>query len=145
MGRPSAGLTVPMDCGSIGFRGWGAPPSRARLIPAAAFQPRCLQWAWIRQSGCRPEHLHEEHPAEPRAATADLRQLLTDSAARFGDLPAFLRKHHPDGVYSPVSYRQFRADVEAFGTALLDLGLAGCRVAVVGEHQYAWAVAYPPS
>jgi long-chain acyl-CoA synthetase len=81
-------------------------------------------------------------PLNPARQTADLRQLLTDSAARFGDLPAFLRKHHPDGVYSPVSYRQFRADVDAFGTALLDLGLAGCRVAVVGEHQYAWAVAY---
>lgn len=74
--------------------------------------------------------------------TADLKQMLADSAAKFGERPAFLRKHHPENPYEPVSYRQLRADVDAFGTALLELGLGGGRVALVGEHQYAWAVGY---
>lgn len=81
-------------------------------------------------------------PLNPVRPTADLRQLLHDSAAEFGDRPAFLRKRRPEDPYQPVSFRQLRADVDAFGTALLDLGLGGGRVAVVGEHQYAWAVSY---
>ena len=81
-------------------------------------------------------------PLNPVRPIADLKQMLAGSAAEFGDRPAFLRKDHPDAPYTPVSFRQLSADVGALGTALLELGLAGRRVAVVGENQYAWAVTY---
>jgi long-chain acyl-CoA synthetase len=81
-------------------------------------------------------------PLNPVRPIADLKQMLAGSAAEFGARPAFLRKDHPDAPYTPVSFRQLLADVGALGTALLDLGLAGRRVAVVGENQYAWAVTY---
>jgi long-chain acyl-CoA synthetase len=81
-------------------------------------------------------------PLNPVRPIAHLKQLLAGSAAEFGDRPAFLRKDHPDAPYTPVSFRQFAADVDAFGMALLELGLAGERIAVVGENQYAWAVTY---
>jgi len=72
----------------------------------------------------------------------DLKDMLAGSVAEFGDKPAFLRKKNPAAAYEPVSFRQFQADVNAFGTALLELGQQGRRVAVIGENQYAWATTY---
>lgn len=73
---------------------------------------------------------------------SDLREMLVGSAEIFGDRPAFLRKKDPTSIYEPVSYRQFRSDVNAFGTALLALGQQGQRIAVIGENQYAWVTTY---
>jgi long-chain acyl-CoA synthetase len=73
---------------------------------------------------------------------SDLKDMLAGSVAEFGDKPAFLRKKDPAAAYEPVSFRQFQADVNAFGTALLDLGQQGRRIAVIGENQYAWVTTY---
>lgn len=70
----------------------------------------------------------------------DIKDLLNSSAAEFADRKAFLVKC--DGQYMPITYRQFKADVDAFGTALLSLGLKGKKIAVIGENRYEWAVAY---
>ena len=72
----------------------------------------------------------------------DLKDMLAASVERFGDNPAFLRKQDPSSAYEPVSFRQFQSDVNAFGTALLDLGQQGKRIAVIGENQYAWVTTY---
>ena len=40
------------------------------------------------------------------------------------------------------TYRQFCADWKALGSLLLQLGLAGNRIAVIGENSYAWAVVH---
>jgi long-chain acyl-CoA synthetase len=68
----------------------------------------------------------------------DLKDMRAASVERFGDNPAFLRKKDPSAAYEPVSFRRFQSDVNACGTALLDLGLQGRRIAVIGENQYAW-------
>jgi long-chain acyl-CoA synthetase len=73
---------------------------------------------------------------------SDLKDMLAGSVAEFGDAAAFLRKQDPSAAYEPVSYRRFQSDVNAFGTALLDLGLQGQRIAVIGENQYAWVTTY---
>jgi long-chain acyl-CoA synthetase len=73
---------------------------------------------------------------------SDLKDMLAGSVAEFGDAAAFLRKQDPSAAYEPVSYRRFQSDVNAFGTALLDLGQQGQRIAVIGENQYAWATTY---
>jgi long-chain acyl-CoA synthetase len=72
----------------------------------------------------------------------DLKDMLAGSVTEFGDAAAFLRKKDPSAAYEPVSYRQFQSDVNAFGTALLDLGQHGQRIAVIGENQYAWVTTY---
>ena len=33
-------------------------------------------------------------------------------------------------------------EVDALGTALYSLGLKGCKIAVIGENRYEWALAY---
>ena len=72
----------------------------------------------------------------------DLKDMLTSSTVLYGDRTAFHVKKTEGGPYEPITFRQFKADVDAFGTALLSLGLSGGRVAIVGENRYEWAVTY---
>jgi long-chain acyl-CoA synthetase len=72
----------------------------------------------------------------------DLRDMLTQSLARFSDHTAFLVKDKEEGAYRPIKYAKYNSDVEAFGTGLHDLGLAGCRVALISETRYEWYVTY---
>ncbi|MDR3225564.1 MAG: acyl--CoA ligase, partial [Clostridiales Family XIII bacterium] len=52
----------------------------------------------------------------------DLRDLMNSGAEIYGDRAAYLVKRAPGSSFAPVSYRQFRSDVTALGTALLDAG-----------------------
>ena len=73
---------------------------------------------------------------------SNLRELINRSVELYGDRPAYLVKNRPGGSYEPITYREFRRDVTAFGTALLDLGLKGKKIAVIGENRYEWIVTY---
>ncbi|MGE4283284.1 MAG: long-chain fatty acid--CoA ligase [Clostridia bacterium] len=72
---------------------------------------------------------------------ADLKDMLSQSAELYGTKSAFLVKSK-EGGYSPITYQEFKEDVDALGTALLNLGLRGKRIAVIGENRYEWAVTY---
>jgi long-chain acyl-CoA synthetase len=71
-----------------------------------------------------------------------LKDMLNSSAELFSNETAFLIKTEEGGPYKPVTYTQFRDDVNALGTALIDLGLSGRRIAIISENRYEWAVAY---
>jgi len=72
----------------------------------------------------------------------NLREMLDSSVNLYGDKPAFLVKHKGEESYSPVSYRQYKEDVDAFGTVLMSIGLKGKRIALIGENRYEWSVSY---
>ncbi len=72
----------------------------------------------------------------------DLKEMLVQSTQLFGDKTAFLVKEKGNDDYQPISFKQFKNDVEALGTALMDLGLQGKRIALIGENRYEWAVSY---
>lgn len=69
-----------------------------------------------------------------------LKEMLDDSARRFGTRPAFLQKEN--GAYVTYTYARFRNDVYTLGTALAAHGYAGGRVIVIGENSYLWCVSY---
>lgn len=71
----------------------------------------------------------------------DFRDLLAQSAELFADRPAFKLKNEA-GDYYEVSYPDFQADVYALGTMLVDLGLQGQKIAVIGHNCYEWCVSY---
>lgn len=71
-----------------------------------------------------------------------IKELLDSSAALFSERTAFLTKQKGNENYIPVTYRQFKADVDALGTSLHDLGLKDGRVAIISENRYEWAVSY---
>lgn len=71
-----------------------------------------------------------------------LKDMLDGSEKLFGDHTAFLVKTEEGGPYKPITYTQFRDDVNAMGTALIDLGLSNARIAIISENRYEWAVTY---
>ncbi len=73
---------------------------------------------------------------------SNLKEMLESSTALFGDKTAFLVKGTEGAEYTPVTYKQFKADVDYLGTALCNTGLKGKRIALIGENRYEWAVSY---
>ena len=68
-----------------------------------------------------------------------LRQLL-DRMEVYGDRPCIVEKEK--GVIVTHSVKDFREDVYALGTALLDLGLQGKHFGILSENSYRWVVAF---
>jgi long-chain acyl-CoA synthetase len=72
----------------------------------------------------------------------DLRDMLRQSVKLFNDKTAFMIKKNRGEPYTNVSYRAYGADVDALGTALVQLSGKGSRVAILSETRYEWYVTY---
>ncbi len=68
-----------------------------------------------------------------------LRQLL-DRMEVYGDRICMVEKKKCEILQHTV--RQFREDVYALGTALIELGFQGKHIGIVSENSYAWVVSY---
>jgi len=68
--------------------------------------------------------------------------MINTSAVLYADRNAFLVKDAPGGNYVPIKFSQLKTDIDELGTALMDLGLAGKKIAVIGENRYEWVVSY---
>ncbi|NLK87933.1 MAG: AMP-binding protein [Clostridiaceae bacterium] len=71
-----------------------------------------------------------------------IKELMDTSAALYSDRTAFLYKPKGNDKYKPVTFRQFKSEVDALGTALIELGLKDGRIAIISENRYEWAVSY---
>lgn len=71
-----------------------------------------------------------------------LKQMLDESAELYAERPAFLIKKEKGAPYSEIKYKQLKRDIDALGTQLLEMGLAGQKIAVIGENCYEWVVSY---
>ncbi len=72
----------------------------------------------------------------------DLKEMVNTSAEIYGDRNAFLVKNAPGGEYIPVKFSRLKTDIDELGTAFMDLGLTGKKIAVIGENRYEWVVTY---
>jgi len=72
---------------------------------------------------------------------SDLKDMLYKSADRFKNRAAFRLKDKTGNIYT-VSYDTFKKDVEGIATALIERGLKGEKIAIIGANCYFWAVAY---
>ena len=72
----------------------------------------------------------------------DLKDMLNSSAEIYGDKAAFLSKPKGKSQYFPISYKQYKSDVDAMGTAFIDLGLKNKKIALIGENRYEWSITY---
>ncbi|MBP7401908.1 MAG: AMP-binding protein [Clostridia bacterium] len=77
-----------------------------------------------------------------RIRLPDLKQHLRYAADKFGDMDAYIFRRVPKGEVYTRSYRRLLADVEAFGTQLLAMGLHGNHIVIVGANSYEWVVAH---
>lgn len=71
-----------------------------------------------------------------------IKDVLVSSAALFSDRTAFLYKRKGSDKYEPATFKQFKTEVDALGTSLIDLGLKGGRIAIISENRYEWSVSY---
>ena len=72
----------------------------------------------------------------------DLKDMLKKSGDKFGNRPAYIYKTDEPGKFKEITHKEFRDDINNFGTALINLGLKGKRIAVISENRYEWGVAY---
>lgn len=72
---------------------------------------------------------------------SNIRELMDMSANLFSDRPAFEVKR-ADGSHFNISYRQYRSEIDALGTALLDIGLSDAAVAVCADNCYEYCLSY---
>ncbi len=72
----------------------------------------------------------------------NLKDLIESSTKLFPERNAFLKKDKPGGKYIPVQYREFKSQLDALGTILMELGLKGKTIAVIGENRYEWMLTY---
>ncbi len=75
-------------------------------------------------------------------AYKNLRDMLDNSCRLYADKTAFAFRAKPSAPIEKKTYRQFNDDYQALGTALLKLGLADKRIAVIGSNSYAWCLAH---
>jgi len=72
----------------------------------------------------------------------NLRDLVLDTRTRYPAKDAFIFRKKPNLAEIHKTFTDFTDDVEAFGTALIDMGLLDKHISVVGENAYEWVVAY---
>jgi len=70
-----------------------------------------------------------------------MKDLITQSVKLFGSKNAFLVRNKQE-IYEGITYSKFKDDIDAFGSALIDLGLKDKFIAVIGENRYEWCVTY---
>lgn len=71
-------------------------------------------------------------------AVYDMKQLLISSAELYGDAPAFHQKFKKGEPYTTISFKQALVDVNGLGTAFINHGLKGKRIALIGDSRYFW-------
>lgn len=71
---------------------------------------------------------------------SDLKDMLQKSGDLYGDNIAYKIKRN--GEYITFSHKEIRKMINGLGTALINMGLKGKRIAVIGENRYEWEIAY---
>lgn len=75
----------------------------------------------------------------------DLRDMLRDAAAKYGEKTAFVTKVKDEEKkigYINTSYIKMLDDVNCLGTALWERGFSGERIAMIGENSYNWVLSF---
>lgn len=71
----------------------------------------------------------------------DLKDMLNKTGKLYADRPAYKIKVE-EGKYQTYTHKEVRDMINNLGTALINLGLKGKRIAVIGENRYEWEIAY---
>ena len=71
----------------------------------------------------------------------DLKDMLNKTKKLYGEKSAYKIKIE-NGKYEIFTHNEIREMIDALGTSLINLGLKGKRIAVIGENRYEWEIAY---
>ena len=70
----------------------------------------------------------------------DLKDMLKQTGEAYGDRPAYIFKDN--GSMKTISHKEFRDEINALGTVLINMGLKDKRIAVISENRYEWELSY---
>ena len=70
----------------------------------------------------------------------DLKDMLKQTGEAYGNRPAYIFKDN--GSMKTISHKEFRDDINALGTVLINMGLKDKRIAVISENRYEWELSY---
>ena len=70
----------------------------------------------------------------------DLKDMLKQSGEKYGERPAYILQEETGN--RTITHKQFRNEINNLGTALIEMGLKGKKIAVISENRYEWEVAY---
>ena len=73
---------------------------------------------------------------------SNLKEMLNQTKERFGEKTAFYLDGETIENSRKVTYNEFIKDINSLGTAMIEMGLKGKRIAVISENRYEWEVAY---
>ena len=71
----------------------------------------------------------------------DLKDMLKKTEKIYENRPAYKIREDVQ-KYKIITHKQLREMVNALGTQLIELGLKGRRIAIIGENRYEWQIAY---
>lgn len=71
----------------------------------------------------------------------DLRDMLVQSANLFGSRNAFLIKGK-NGEYYGKTYQELKNEIDAFGTALINMGMKDKKIAILSQNRAEWCTTY---
>lgn len=80
--------------------------------------------------------------AKKKMVFTDLKDMLNQTEEMYKDRPAFKFKTETPGKHRIITHKEYREQVRALGTALIDMGLKDERIAVISENRYEWGLAY---
>ena len=77
----------------------------------------------------------------------DFKDLINQSVELYGDNPVFvfkkrMYKENEKVEFNKMTYKEFKNEIDYFGTALNSLGIESKRVALISKNRYEWNVVY---
>ena len=72
----------------------------------------------------------------------DLKDMLKQTGEVYGDRPAYIFKTEEKGKFRTITHKEFRENINALGTTLIQMGLKDKRIAVISENRYEWELSY---
>ena len=72
----------------------------------------------------------------------DLKDMLNQTGEVYGDRPPYIFKTEEKGKFRTITHKEFRENINALGTTLIQMGLKDKRIALISENRYEWELSY---
>lgn len=72
----------------------------------------------------------------------NLKEMINNSRNLYAKENAFTFKTDKPDVFTHITYEEYVKEIDSFGTALINAGLKGKRIAIISENRYEWMLSY---
>lgn len=74
----------------------------------------------------------------------NVKEIINHAVSKYSNNVAFTIKNKKgkEVSYKKITYIELNEEINALGTKLIDLGLKGKRIAIIGKNRYEWALSY---